>query len=149
MRIETEAREGELRHAGAADDHETRRPQSSHGWRVYPGGGLAAKQARSGAGHLPGLVHVVLHRDRHAGVGRGRPPGPSEPVLDFSRLQSACRDPVRESAATLSSRICDRFEAMLGQRPARGRAASEIFSKAAEGGEAHAGVPSGSRLVSA
>ena len=76
VRVDAHAREGELRHVGAADDRGAGAAQPGHGRAVGAGRRCTGEQRRAGRRDLAGNVEQVLDRHREArqraGIGARR-----------------------------------------------------------------------------
>jgi hypothetical protein len=116
MRVEAHARESELAHVGAADDHRARRTQARHHGRVFLGRRRVVQCPGARERDLSCNVAQVLDRDRDAGKWRGHDPGLAQHVAGVGRGQRLRLVDLYEGTFAFALGVTDTIECLFGQR---------------------------------
>jgi len=115
MRVEADARERELAHVGAADDHRARRAQARHHGRVLGGDSLFFAHLGACECRLTFHVAKIFDRDRDSGE-RGSDKALSTQKVDrFGGGQRLAGPDSDESALALALGILDAGERFFGE----------------------------------
>ncbi|GCC45360.1 hypothetical protein chiPu_0029197, partial [Chiloscyllium punctatum] len=132
MRIDADARIGELGHVGASDHDEAGALEPRHGGRIGLRRRGILQRPGACARHLPLDVEQVLDRDGNAGKRRRRGVGLAQPVHRIGGFQRRLAIDMDEGALALACGIGDPGDALLDELAGGGRAAGEIGGKGGE-----------------